>query len=1100
MTILIVVVTLSFSIAPVSAGEPSLEEVLQHCGYNLDNFDELSGDVFVFPPGAYEVKLLAEFAGYNEGNNMGWYIEETGDSGVIFEGKEGGWGYIDPPVAKTFRLESEYGFYLYVEFTDKTYYSNTTKNPDKFKHVRVFKSKTEDLWLIGWEDLYGGGDKDYQDMVVALKKLSSPPKIESLRLVNPSIGDKGCLSEKQPYTFETVVSDEDGDLSEVYLTLDPGGRKVELLWNSSGFFIISNPDNYITALEGAVSRSDNRWTLHFNVTFSWDCDDWDNPKNPLNVNVTALDKCGNHDKKIFSAVYYVENDLVFSDLDVDDKRCNPGQTLLFSGKVYYENTAIPPPDGNYHVTLRLDSEDKGYDNSLEGGVFFISASAELDVGAYDYEVVCDHSKKPGLFPTVIVDRLKIVSKGSTDDRTNVGETVQVYFVIRREYGDSLFTSSDGKVYINGIEATWNGTENRWELSVSSSEVCAQNYQVTGVEDERYGITIVVDEVGAQEVIWDEIVTTWYGVSDSDGRCDVGSTQTIMVKLELKYDGTQLDDKDVVYINGVKASYDSTGGYFYITHTESDVKKLEFSVSSAEETQYGITAFEETQRLPQLIWDRVDVTLSISDDRIDVGSTADIQISAVYAYDGTPFSGTVTLNDELTKNKVGRYPYTTKSISDPLYGLTAFRSNTVYCIFDRVKITFQVVDSRITVGETAQFVVAGVYEYDNTPWSGTYTLNDTTTKNTVGKYWFKIASITDDNYGLTAFIQKPENVAVIWDRIEVYDYGTSDKDGRVDVGTSVVIWVKLRYEYDKEIFDPSKGTVEIGGKTAKWNGTNQYWYITEVRDQIEKVNYETPSSFQDTAYGITAITGVVNQAVAWDKLRVTLSVTDDRCDVGSTQMISWEVVCQSDGQKLTDFIVEIHRNGTLWYRGGAASKDDVSSEVCKYLYTCHSVVDNTYGLTEFDTNTVYIIWDELVMSWEPNATELYVGEVLEVKISLYRRYDNSIVSDFSLYIKRNETSFLDDFQRKTFTDSRTTPGVWTYTLAKAVDNVYGLTTTEVDPITARWIGRPIPHRAVGGVPRPINRQKVALAFLLQNVELVVLVAAIMMAIVAKRFEK
>jgi len=1126
--ILIIIITLSFNIAPASVKgepssasilEPSLEEVLEHCGYDLSDFTELSRDVFVFPPGAYEVKLLAEWSIFHNRNYMGWYIEETGDYDVIFEGPEGRkWimGYVKPPITKTFRLERDYGLFLHRKrlwpFPSRTFYTNKTKNPEKRPkiHVRVFKSKTEDLWLIGWEDLYiikWEGLHDYQDMVIALKKLSGPPKIESLRLVNPSIGDKGCLSEKKPYTFETVVTDEDGDLSEVYLTLDPGGREVKLLWSSSsGFSIISNPDNYITALDGAVSHCDNRWTLHFDVTFSWDCEDWDNPTNPLNVSVTALDEYENHNESLFSGVYYVENDLVFSDLYVNDTRCNPGQTLLFSGKVYYEGTTIPPPDGNYHVTLRLGGEDKGYDYSLEGGAFLISAPAESEVKAYNYTVVCDHSKETGRFPTVIVDRLKIVSKGSTDDRTNVGETVYVYFVIKREYDDSFFNSSDGRVYINGVEATWNGAENRWELSDSHNNVCAQNYRVTDVEDVVYGITTVVDEVGAQEVIWDEIVTTWYDVSDSDGRCDVGSTQTIMVKLELRYDGTQLDGADVVYINGVKASYSSTGGYFYITHTESDVKSLEFSVSSAEETQYGITAFEETQTPPQLIWDRVDVTLSISDDRIDVGSTADIQISAVYAYDGKPFSGTVKLNDTLTKNDVGKYAYTTESIIDPLYGLTAFRSNTVYCTFDRVKITFfQAVDPRITVGETAQFVVKGVYEYDNKPWSGTYTLNDTTTKNTVGKYWFKIDSITDDNYGLTAFIQEPENVAVIWDRIEVYDYGTSDRDGRVDVGAQVVIWVKLRYEYDKEIFDSSKGAVEIGGKTATWDGTSQYWYITEVRNQIEKVDYETPSSFQDTAYGITAITGVVNQEVIWDKLRVTLSVTDDRCDVGSTQTISWKVTYQSDGKALTDFYIEIYRNDEPWYGGGESSMDDVSSEVCKYVYTCHSVLDNTYGLTEFDTNTVYIIWDKLVMHWEPNATELYVEEVVEVKISLYRSYDESEVSDFSLYIKRNETSFLDNFQQNSFTDSRTTPGVWEYALVKAVDNDYGLTTTEADPIIVRWAGRPAspaPHRPrgpVGGVLKPINMQKVALTFLFQNMEIIVLIAAIITAVAVKRFK-
>ena len=84
--------------------------------------------------------------------------------------------------------------------------------------------------------------------------------------------------------------------------------------------------------------------------------------------------------------------------------------------------------------------------------------------------------------------------------------------------------------------------------------------------------------------------------------------------------------------------------------------------------------------------------------------------------------------------------------------------------DYVKIdTFSVSDNHINVGDTASFTVAGKYALDNSAWSGTYTLNDTKTKSIVDKYWYKVSSITDSNYGLTTFTQTASNLYVIFDR-------------------------------------------------------------------------------------------------------------------------------------------------------------------------------------------------------------------------------------------------------------------------------------------------------------------------------------------------
>jgi len=66
-----------------------------------------------------------------------------------------------------------FGFYITTE-PGYTYYSHTCLNPDYFNHMLVFNTPSlPDMDLvIAIEDLWGGGDRDYNDMVVSLNYIS----------------------------------------------------------------------------------------------------------------------------------------------------------------------------------------------------------------------------------------------------------------------------------------------------------------------------------------------------------------------------------------------------------------------------------------------------------------------------------------------------------------------------------------------------------------------------------------------------------------------------------------------------------------------------------------------------------------------------------------------------------------------------------------------------------------------------------------------------------------------------------------------------------------------------------------------------------------
>ncbi len=104
--------------------------------------------------------LKLEVAGYKNGNSFGWY-EWGGDSGgyilhEVFSGSD------SASAAKDFTPTSQYGFYMKNE-PGRVFL--TGGSGDNFQHFAVFLQPSNTFW-IGVEDLLGGGDRDYNDMVI----------------------------------------------------------------------------------------------------------------------------------------------------------------------------------------------------------------------------------------------------------------------------------------------------------------------------------------------------------------------------------------------------------------------------------------------------------------------------------------------------------------------------------------------------------------------------------------------------------------------------------------------------------------------------------------------------------------------------------------------------------------------------------------------------------------------------------------------------------------------------------------------------------------------------------------------------------------------
>lgn len=162
--------------------------------------------------------LLFEFSGYEETTNFGIYDLGSGNTLELFTGTDSNDGTpfdgamttlatftdaagthftVDNWATKTTFNSSTFGYYLEVNATGDTYYSDTDLNVDQYDHMfayqaigdefSVFNNDTYAPWMpneyaLAWEDLRGGGDQDFTDFVVMVESVQPVPEPATMLL------------------------------------------------------------------------------------------------------------------------------------------------------------------------------------------------------------------------------------------------------------------------------------------------------------------------------------------------------------------------------------------------------------------------------------------------------------------------------------------------------------------------------------------------------------------------------------------------------------------------------------------------------------------------------------------------------------------------------------------------------------------------------------------------------------------------------------------------------------------------------------------------------------------------------------------------------
>ena len=145
----------------------------------------LGGSVVVQNDG----EVIAKFLGHTAGYSNDLYLSSPSNSiGLIFNNHATAVG--TTMSLGTFAAGTELIFQIYVQNTGYSFFSGPAwRNPDNLAHAMVNDEYSLTETYVGFEDLYGGGDQDYDDLNFSftnVKGTNQPP--------TPSVPDSGATA------------------------------------------------------------------------------------------------------------------------------------------------------------------------------------------------------------------------------------------------------------------------------------------------------------------------------------------------------------------------------------------------------------------------------------------------------------------------------------------------------------------------------------------------------------------------------------------------------------------------------------------------------------------------------------------------------------------------------------------------------------------------------------------------------------------------------------------------------------------------------------------------------------------------------------------
>jgi len=439
------------------------------------------------------------------------------------------------------------------------------------------------------------------------------------------------------------------------------------------------------------------------------------------------------------------------------------------------NIALVDSQGHYSLEMFGHSIVLRYGPIREDGRLYHDAKVEQKFDDISGDIV-GLELSMGLPPQPVVAKIDDVFV--SDQRCNFGSHQEVGF--HCSYSCGFVDASGITVVVDDTNYVTNYTG--WiTLSAFSENIEKKIWEITNVLDcDSYEV-----HVDNPFIIWDKIEIIIY----EHQRVDLGE--------EFEWTGRYIYDSEP--FQGSLVLND--------TLTKNVVGKYGYKVMGISDQKYGLTSF--TANDFEVIFDRVNIEVTVSDNRIDVSEEPDITVSAQNEYDSTPFQGNINFVQPLSHTDIGKHEIKVESINDPLFGLTTFTQNEVKCIWDRIKIVGGGVSQESTIVKNSETVwFKAEYEYDSEIFDGSkgvlYVNGEPLEWSSATSRWekeyvsdkpqtisFEVTGVQDERYGLSTFDDMVGSLSIQWKQQGIPGFPHESIILGIMVGILLLWWLKKR---------------------------------------------------------------------------------------------------------------------------------------------------------------------------------------------------------------------------------------------------------------------------------------------------------------------